>query len=62
VKLLLRDNDELAQRLEVQQREYLKIVEETRDNADIMIMRGGASTHGDPKGTLEGGNRGDEAN
>ena len=29
----------MVQRLEVQQREYLKLVEETRDNADLLVMR-----------------------
>lgn len=30
----------MATRLEVQQREYLKLVEETRDNADLIAMKG----------------------
>lgn len=37
--MLVRENEELAQKLEVQQREYLKLVEDTRDNADILYMR-----------------------
>ena len=28
-------------RLDIQQREYLKLVEETRDNADLLAMKGG---------------------
>lgn len=43
---LAKENDELTQRLEVQQREYLKLVEETRDNADLLIMRNSASSGG----------------
>ena len=47
----MRENDEMSQRMEVQQREYLKMVEETRDHADLLIMRnaggnGGAPTDG----------------
>ena len=30
----------MATKLEVQQREYLKLVEETRDNADLLAMKG----------------------
>jgi len=46
----MRENDEMSQRMEVQQREYLKMVEETRDHADLLIMRnaggGGAPADG----------------
>jgi chromosome segregation ATPase len=42
IKMLVRENEELASRLEVQQREYLKIVEETRDNADLLALRTGS--------------------
>ncbi len=40
--MLVKENEELSSRLEVQQREYLKIVEETRDNADLLAMRTGS--------------------
>ena len=41
--------------MEVQQREYLKLIEETRDNADLLIMRnaGGAGVPGNPEGVDE---------
>ena len=41
--------------MEVQQREYLKLIEETRDNADLLIMRyaGGAGVRGNPEGADE---------
>jgi len=48
VRLLVKENDEMAQRLEVQQREYLKLIEETRDNADLLIMKNSASSGGAP--------------
>lgn len=40
MRALARENDEQAQRLEIQQREYLKLVEETRDHADILNAMG----------------------
>lgn len=39
---MVRENEELSNRLEVNQREYLKVVEETRDNADILAMKSGS--------------------
>ncbi len=42
IRSLVRENEELGSRLEVQQREYLKVVEETRDNADLLAMRTGS--------------------
>jgi len=42
VKALARENEDLAQRLEVQQREYLKVVEETRDHADVHVGKEGS--------------------
>jgi hypothetical protein len=42
IKMLVKENEELASRLEVQQREYLKIIEETRDNADLLALRTGS--------------------
>ena len=42
IRGLTAENEELGARLEVQQREYLKLVEETRDNADLLAMRTGA--------------------
>lgn len=37
---ITRENEDMATRLEVQQREYLKMIEETRDNADLIAMKG----------------------
>lgn len=45
--MLLKENEELSNRLDVQQREYLKIVEETRDNADLLAMRTGSLKNSD---------------
>ena len=42
IQALVHENEELSSRLEIQQREYLKIVEETRDNADLLAMRTGS--------------------
>lgn len=42
IKLLVRENEELLQRLDIQQREYLKLVEETRDNADLLAIKTGS--------------------
>lgn len=39
IRALVKDNEELTQRLEVQQREYLKLVEETRDNTELLAMK-----------------------
>ena len=44
----MRENDEMSQRMEVQQREYLKMVEETRDHADLLIMRNAGGNGGAP--------------
>ncbi len=41
LRLVTQENEEMATRLEVQQREYLKLVEETRDHADLIAMKGG---------------------
>ncbi len=44
VRMLVRENEEMAQRMEVQQREYLRMVEETRDHAqDFILIKGAAS-------------------
>lgn len=40
LRLITRENEEMATRLEIQQREYLKMVEETRDNADLIAVKG----------------------
>ena len=50
MRVVIKENEEYAQRLEVQQREYLKLVEETRDNADILAMR---SLEGSPVNGLD---------
>ena len=42
IKFLVKENDELLQRLDIQQREYLKLVEETRDNADLLAIKTGS--------------------
>ena len=39
---MVRENEDMHSRLEVQQREYLKLVEETRDNADLLALRTGS--------------------
>ena len=41
MRALARENEEVTQRMEVQQREYMKMVEETRDHADLLVMRNG---------------------
>lgn len=43
IQLLVKENEEIATRLDVQSREYLKLVEETRDNADLLALRTGGS-------------------
>jgi chromosome segregation ATPase len=54
MRSVIKENEELAQRLEVQQREYLRLVEETRDNADILAMRSlGANGEGSPRGSFD---------
>jgi hypothetical protein len=47
IRTLISENEELNKRIEVQNRGYLKLVEETRDNADILAMR---SISGEPHG------------
>ena len=42
LKLMVKENEAMHSRLEVQQREYLKLVEETRDNADLLALRTGS--------------------
>ena len=42
LKLMVKENEDMHSRLEVQQREYLKLVEETRDNADLLALRTGS--------------------
>ena len=39
---MVKENEDMHSRLEVQQREYLKLVEETRDNADLLALRTGS--------------------
>ncbi len=39
---MVKENEDYHNRLEVQQREYLKLVEETRDNADLLALRTGS--------------------
>lgn len=53
MNLLIKENEELSNRLEVQQREYLKLVEETRDNADLLAMRTGSLKQGNESGVDE---------
>eukprot|EP00347_Sterkiella_histriomuscorum_P016795 403351824 len=55
IAMLVKENEEISTRLELQQREYLKIVEETRDNADLLAMRTGSLKSTDNQGT---GNQG----
>ena len=42
LKLMVKEIEDMHSRLEVQQREYLKLVEETRDNADLLALRTGS--------------------
>ena len=48
---MVKENEDMHSRLEVQQREYLKLVEETRDNADLLALRTGSlkATEGDER-------------
>jgi len=57
IRALVRENEELAGRLEVQQREHLKLVEETRDNADLLAMRTGSLKSAGEEDTRELRNR-----
>lgn len=52
VKLMVKENEDIYSRLEIQQREYLKLVEETRDNADLLALRTGSLKNGNEGGSI----------